>query len=473
MSRARRPAPLVALGLALAVLGFRLDEPPPEPVALETRIEDTAAPLVRVPDTALVTPAPGAPLVVQPGGSFWIDMVVRIALTPPPGVQQERALNDFTALATGVADLGPRPTVPLPVTKIRPGGAQASHYRAVVEVPGWMPEGVFDLHVTGRGFEADAARALLVRRGAIGIFTATAEDLLAPGRARAAVLSGALVALVPAGIAASAPPDEAHARFLAALDGSGLATAVRPSSADRAAVAASFRRLVGPLSVRGPVLADAAWTEPASSRAVTVHDVVRDGDAIVNRGASPARVVLRVASAVPSHLTVDGQRTAPRGVDLTGTLDAPTVLRTYELELAAGARKVLALEPATGPASEVPVEVPRRVDVGDAVSLRPREPGPRPSACAWSFGDESFAAGERVRHRFTRLGRHDVLFVRVGPDGAVARGQARIRVDTAVRSGCASAPGDSILPGAAFLWLIWVLARRGNPPRRPNVRSIT
>jgi hypothetical protein len=470
-----RPAALAAIGLLALTLGFRLDAPPPEPVSLEARVEDTAVPLVRVPDTALAMPSPGAPLVVQPGGAFWIDMVVRIPLTPPPGVQQERALNDFAAVATGMVDVGERPVVPLPVTKIRPGGAQATHYRAVVEVPGWMPEGVWDLAVTGRGFDAHAGRALVVRRGAIGVVTTTAEELLLPDRARAAVLSGALVALVPAGIAASAPPDEAHARFVAALDGAGLATVVRPSHADRAGRGASFRRLVAPLSVRGPAIADGAWTEPASARAVTVGDVAQVDDAVVNRGSTAARVVLRVSSAEPSYLSADGRRLAPRTVDLAGTLDQPTVLRTYELDLPPFARRVLRLEPAPASPSDVALEVPRRVDVGDAVTLRPRDPGPRPSSTAWSFDDESFAAGERVRHRFTRLGRHDVLVVRVGPDGAVARGRARVRVDTAVRRGCATAgsPGASILPAAALLWLISALARRGNPSRRPNVRSIT
>lgn len=466
---------MAAIGLGALTLAFRLDPPPPEPVALEARVEDTAVPLVRVPDTALVTPSPGAPIVVQPGGAFWIDIVVRIPLTPPPGVQQERALNDFAAVATGTADLGERPVVPLPVTKIRPGGAQATHYRAVVEVPGWMPEGVWDLAVTGRGFDGGASRALLVRRGAIGVVTTTAAELLQPERARAIALSGALVALVPTGIATAPEEGDVHARFVAALEGVGLATVVRPSPADRANGAGSFRRLVAPLSFRGPALADGAWTEPAAAFAVTVRDVARVGDAVVNRGASAARVVLRVASAAPSHLTADGRVVPPRTVDLAGTLDQPTVLRTYVLDVPPSGRRVLQLEPATVTTSAVALEVPRRVDVGDAVPLRPREPGPRPSSTAWSFDDESFAAGERVRHRFTRLGRHDVLLVRAGPDGAVARGRARVRVDTAVRGGCSSGgpPGASILPAAALLWLISGLARRGNPSRRSNVRSIT
>ena len=475
MTRARWSG-LVALAGA-AGLAFRLDEPPPEPVALEVRAEDTVVPLVRPPDTALVTPASGAPIVVVPAASFWVDMVLRIPLTPPPGIQQERALNSFAAVATGFADIGERPVVPLPITKIRPGG-QSTLYRAIVEVPGWMPEGVYDLAVSGRGFEHEVERALLVRRGKIGVVTSTAAELAE--RARAATLSGALVALVPAGIATAEPAEEAHVRFVDALRGVGLATVVRPSAIDLAQGAASFLRRIGPLSARGPASAVGAWTDREGARDVTIADVALDDGFVVNRGAAAARVTLRVATSSPAHLELDGHRAAPRTVELAGTLAEPTVVRGYVLDVPAGARLRAALSPVTATAAatqDIALELPVRVDVGDAVTLRPSQRGPRPSADAWSFGDESFAAGERVRHRFTRLGRHDIELVRASPDGTVTRGHGRIRVDTAVRSGCSAAggrPSTPILPWVAFLWLIWVLRSRGNctpAPERSRVRS--
>lgn len=464
-----------ALLAGLVLAAFRLDEPPPEPVALEVRPEDSVAPLVHAPETALVTPAAGAPIVIAPGGSFWVGMVLRIPLTPPPGVQQERALNDFSATATGFADLGARPMVPLPITKIRPEG-QSTGYRAVVEVPGWMPEGVYDLQVEGRGFDHQAARGLVVRRGPVGVVTMTASELRERGRA--AALSGALVALVPAGVATEPPADAAQEGLLQALSGVGLATVVRPSAADRADGGESFRRRVGPLAFRGPAVSPGAWTERESRRDITVADVALSGGVLENRGRAPARVVVRATSAGPSRLEVDGHRTLPDAVEIAGTFDKPIVVRTYRLDVAGGARLRLALVPALPPASTAPLalELPGRVDVGDDVTLRTREAGPHPSASAWSFGDETFGAGERVRHRFTRLGRQNIELLRVGPDGSLARGRGRVRVETAVRSGCSSTGGAPssvpILPGAVLLWLISG-ARRGNSARGHNVAGPT
>jgi uncharacterized protein (TIGR03382 family) len=180
-----------------------------------------------------------------------------------------------------------------------------------------------------------------------------------------------------------------------------------------------------------------------------------------------------VGSSEPSHLTLDGRRLEPDTVELAGSFDAPTVVRAYRVDVPAGGRARLALRPDRAAVGTVDLELPARVDVGEVAVLRPRRPGPRPSAWAWSFGDETFAAGERVRHRFTRLGPHRVRAVRADGDGSVAQGLGRVRVDTAVRRGCAAGGGPvgivPILPAAALLWLISVARRRGNSTRARGV----
>ncbi|MBI2898431.1 MAG: PKD domain-containing protein [Deltaproteobacteria bacterium] len=429
---ARGPSigPRAALLFLAPLWAFRLDDAPEEPARLRVAFEDSVAPLLRPPETAIAAPTRGAPLVAAPGDRIVADLVLRLPLTPPPGVQQERALNGFRGTATGYADLGERPTYPLQVTMIRPGGPGTS-YRATLELPPWMAPGVYDIEVVGRAFSERQERALVVRRGSVGAFEleAPVADWTAFGAtARRAVLSGAAVAFIRAGIARGGPPAEAHAAFARALDGVGLATAVRPSPDDLARDGASFRRRIGPIR----------WADdtPAEAfRQVRIADVLHRDGAIENDGDRPAKATVHVATREPSALVVDGREARPTAVALTGDLEAPGVLRTYEIRLPPRSHARIGLVRQSVRGTPVAIEAPQVATVGERVTLA--TPGER-GAVGWSLGDESIAAGPRVRHQFLRLGRHDVRVATARADGSVTTATAKLNVETRVEQGCSA-----------------------------------
>lgn len=118
------------------------------------------APLAILSPTALdaVTRAPGSVLSIS----------VRLsnALTPPPGIQQARALRDWSARLTGHADLvdgNAQYAYELQVTNLRPESARSLDYRVEVPLPEWIAPGDYDVLVTGNGGQASVPRAVKVR----------------------------------------------------------------------------------------------------------------------------------------------------------------------------------------------------------------------------------------------------------------------------------------------------------------------
>ncbi len=103
-----------------------------------------------LPEFALLYPAPGLPALVHAGDSLVIRIRTPAALTPPPGVQQERALASFDgelsapAARVGVASTE-RHRQALPVTSVRPDTANTLVYRVRLQVPAYVAEGTYAL----------------------------------------------------------------------------------------------------------------------------------------------------------------------------------------------------------------------------------------------------------------------------------------------------------------------------------------
>lgn len=105
--------------------------------------------------------------VTQPPGSV-LSISVRLsnALTPPPGIQQARALRGWSARLTGHADLvdgNARYAYELSVTNLRPQGANSLDYRVEIPLPEWIALGDYDVLLTGNGGQASVPRAVKVR----------------------------------------------------------------------------------------------------------------------------------------------------------------------------------------------------------------------------------------------------------------------------------------------------------------------
>jgi hypothetical protein len=100
------------------------------------------------PSLSLLYPAPGLPAVVHAGDALSARMRTPSALTPPPGVQQERVLERWTAELSGSAlhvgvDPKERHRHVLPVVSIRPDGGDSLVYRLRIEIPAYVAPGTY------------------------------------------------------------------------------------------------------------------------------------------------------------------------------------------------------------------------------------------------------------------------------------------------------------------------------------------
>ena len=119
------------------------------------------------PTLSLLYPAPGLPAVVHAGQSLIARLRTPSALTPPPGVQQERVLERWTielrgsALHVGV-NLKERHRHVLPVISIRPDGGDSLVYRVRVEIPAYVAPGTYAFSLRSPFGTRSAERAVRV-----------------------------------------------------------------------------------------------------------------------------------------------------------------------------------------------------------------------------------------------------------------------------------------------------------------------
>ncbi|MGD8862393.1 MAG: hypothetical protein PVI30_20445 [Myxococcales bacterium] len=115
----------------------------------------------------LVYPRAGLPAVVRAGDDLVARVRLPVALTPPPGIQQARALRGFRArLWGGAVPLGrevPVARVAVPVVDVRPDGPRSLVYRVRIPVPAWLAPGSYLLSLRvpgGQWLRSDALRVI-------------------------------------------------------------------------------------------------------------------------------------------------------------------------------------------------------------------------------------------------------------------------------------------------------------------------
>jgi hypothetical protein len=94
------------------------------------------------PTRRVIEPQPGAPLRVAAGERLQAVVEVASGLTPPPGVQTERALRGFAARACWR-----RGCRPLTVRNVRPVDAHSLRYRVEAPLPRDLSGGLYDLEL--------------------------------------------------------------------------------------------------------------------------------------------------------------------------------------------------------------------------------------------------------------------------------------------------------------------------------------
>lgn len=102
----------------------------------------------RIATSQLLYPRPGLPAVVRAGQRLSTRVRLAAPLTPPPGVQQEKALRGWSASLEGQSTW----RVPqaehrhlLRVSDVRPDTRVSTVFRASIDLPPWLPPGTYDL----------------------------------------------------------------------------------------------------------------------------------------------------------------------------------------------------------------------------------------------------------------------------------------------------------------------------------------
>jgi hypothetical protein len=106
---------------------------------------------------------------LAPGGLLSVVLDVATGLTPPPGIQEDRALRLFTlSLCAQGIDLGGggRRCFPLAVRNLRPVDGTSLRYRVEAPVPVWVAPWIYDLTLRFPGGQLATPQAVIVRDAA-------------------------------------------------------------------------------------------------------------------------------------------------------------------------------------------------------------------------------------------------------------------------------------------------------------------
>ena len=459
---------------------------------------------------AILYPRPGLPAVVAQGERLVTRVRVPSGLTPPPGIQQDRALVGWSAhlVGAGVAlDPAAEHRYPVRVVDVRPDGGSSLVYRATILVPHWAAPGTYGLRMSAPGgSDALNGSVRIVARGesariALARFDApegneSAEETLAR--------IAALVAHVPADVfvteddpALRAALAHAPARPMAPLllvpaDPAALAVVLRHGEEGAFVLGrceggyVSFdAQLEGVLREEGrsaraldrdrlPAPSHIAWLD-APDRALPLTrerpaEIALDGGVLSARVSPdhPGPAVLTIVVADDGRATevqgaVDGSiawfpATPVRSVDVS-----PSLAARFEVEPGGTAR----VERREGAALSLSLEAePDDPETGRPVALRAVTS--RPAAIvAWRLDEDITAVGPGATRAYGPLGPHRIYGLAIAPDGVADRAETTIQVRTREATGCDCGVSGPSTPGSPLFWLapLGLLLRRRRSPR--------
>jgi hypothetical protein len=452
-----------------------------------------------LPSYEILYPRPGLPALVEAGTTLIARVRLPAPLTPPPGVQQPRALAGWQAELRGhalplLAGGALEQRQALEVVNVRPDAAASLIYRASMPIPAWVAPGTYDFVLQAPGGQA-------VTRGAVRVLSRGQAPRLAFANAD---LPNAAAAALPVDVWMNVARDtqstaeaDLTSELAAAprLEMRGLVVALRVGmelwvmgacrSADHTLeseveglLAREHRTRVTP---RAPSLTAETW-QPwgAGPRPWPAADALRF---------EPGENRLRIstASELPADAELsllmpsDGRRTVIRGARLVfypaseiGAAALPPVVA--RVLMSAGAQAVVERQaaPALGQ-PELRIE-PTTLQSGAPVQLRLVGMDAEPRV-AWRLDHARTELGPRtIKTTFWPLGEQPIVALAMTDDGRVARVQNRVRVRTAKASGCGSISGqrttrpEHLACGLLLLPTIWA-RRRPGPAKKAPVRS--
>ncbi|MCS6800059.1 MAG: hypothetical protein NZ898_16335 [Myxococcota bacterium] len=426
----------------------------------------------------LLYPRAGLGALVRPGEPLAVRVRLPLALTPPPGRQQDRALLGWSvALVPHALYLpGTEGTrLALRVLDVRPESVDGLAYRATVRIPRWAAPGVYALEVSAPGGRA--------RSGA-------AVRILSHARApRVVVLLDEVPDDSTERLATRLAAVEADAILLRGPEAAALARALEHEPLDPPRPQAPLFVVVDDAAAAMVLEAESRLlvTGRCTPRHVAFDHVVA---ALARQRSMPAHVLellggrpplgharehgVAVTSAWPQPPSVEIHVAPDGGVQLRAHADgnAPT---TWTL-LHDGVREALDVGPisarrsiaaglGTPPVRPV-VATHLRLEPGTIVPLRrivrppprivPAPPCPRPNRrsarlgirlaetphlVAWSLDDERTALGPSVASVWRHAGTQRVYAAALTADGRLALAHADVHVRSAHRRSEACSPG--------------------------------
>ncbi|HEX2679347.1 MAG TPA: hypothetical protein VHM19_22000 [Polyangiales bacterium] len=387
-------------------------------------LEPCAIPDASRPELALLYPRAGLPVVASAGDTFTVRVRVPAALTPPPGVQQEKVLRAWTAdvLGQGLPLGGAGATLSfehrysLSATNLRPDGAASLVYRVTFALPAFVAPGTYDLLVrTPFGLLHGEASLAVVARGAAPRLRTLAGDA-APELPRALAALPVDIWVVPPSAAGalvpSTPPRTGvpmlHAQPWLASDVRGVTLRLGQSTLLQRACRSAAELDAGVAPPLAPLT--------AAELQLTLAPSVLEVD---NRSASPVELPLSIEASASTRVT-------------GGTLELfpATDVHLRRLSVLAGVLRVPA-----GSRSRVELAVAREapdyaLEPHSAIAGRPftlRVLGARSDArVAYDLGSlQSALDGPRLTTKLVAPGGHHLTALVIAPDGRAkaARGE--------------------------------------------------
>ena len=452
------------------------------------------------PRFELVYPRPGLPALVSAGEALITRVRVPSPLTPPPGVQQPRALLGWRAELAGHAlpldaavtdELAARAQrYVLEVIDVRPDGASTLLYPAAIPIPAWIAPGTYDLALWAPAAAGACSRRCGCSRPARSrAWRGSAPQRPASSRTSARPRSRSMSGCAPR--ARRRNRRRARIRRRAPM----LDPARRGAGAARRVPAVGRRRLRLATEAFDAEVASVMAREQRKRMSRRRRQVPTDG----NLGRRAARV------ACARDLARAAQRAAPP--KLASSLRSERGPSSRCRSPRARARRSRSAASRPRPARTTRRARSRvascrrarsrlRVAAGERAAIHPRRrPAPRPRthcassrsrpgartraalarggsprrgargalaraarrwpSCASRGGSiplhTAFGAAQ-VEHRFLPLGAQRVYALAIAADGRVQRLRGDVRVETARASGCRAAAGSPALPGAPWLW---------------------
>jgi hypothetical protein len=484
LSRGR--IPIAALVLSLLLLSSRAP----------ARAEDWLASL---PDCAdrpsaprfeVLYPRRGLPALVHGGERLVARVRLPVALTPPPGVQQPRALQGWRAELVGHAlPWPPSASVEqrhaLDVVDVRPDASSSLVYRASIAIPAWVAPGSYDLALWAPGGAGRVVNSLrVIAPGRPPRLAWIAEDAVPAELAVAALPVDAWVrAAQPDTPDSSAPADSAlsSASELAPaplLEPHGLIAALRVGAGlwvigDCPSPRAERARQDEVLALRAQE--HLAWLEPRSFVApgqwqafeMAARAWPPRGSLVLAQAGEQLLVRVRAdygAEAAELALALPGDS---RSVQSDGDASVLALHPAADFAVTSSSSRaalvaLLRLEPGCdvrlrrGPARELHARLeapPNAAASFEPMRLRVRG-APAGARVAWQLDDGHTAFGaSSIEHAFGALGEHRIEALVIAADGSTARLHAAVRVRTAVASGCRCSALGRARPQRVGPWL--------------------